>query len=82
VVAEFPHLDPHNEGPALDVMLSYAFNDATRQGGWGVMDQKVWADQIELFARLGQFPRRVPRVDDVMTMNILNATQSIRPRIG
>jgi NitT/TauT family transport system substrate-binding protein len=46
------------------------------------MDQKVWADQIELFARLGQFPRRVPRVDDVMTMNILNATQSIRPRIG
>jgi NitT/TauT family transport system substrate-binding protein len=82
VVAEFPHLNPGDEGPALDVMLSYAFNEATRQGGWGVMDQKIWADQIELFARLGQFPRKVPRVDDVMTMDILNATRNIRPRIG
>ena len=82
LVAEFPHLNPDDEGPAVDVMLSYAFNEATRQGGWGVMDQKVWADQIELFARLGQFPRKVPRVDDVVTMDILNATRDIRPRIG
>ena len=46
------------------------------------MDQRIWADQIELFARLGQFPRKVPRVDDVVTMDILNATRDIRPRIG
>jgi NitT/TauT family transport system substrate-binding protein len=82
LVAEFPHLNPDDERPAVDVMLSYAFNEATRQGGWGVMDKRVWADQIELFARLGQFPRKVPRVDDVVTMDILNATRDIRPRIG
>lgn len=82
LIAEFPHLSAEDERPALDVMLSYAFNDATRKGGWGVMDKDVWADQIELFARLGQFPKRVPRVDDVVTMDILNATQDIRPRIG
>jgi NitT/TauT family transport system substrate-binding protein len=82
LVAEFTHMNPDDEGPAVDVMLSYVFNEATRQGGWGVMDQRVWADQIELFARLGQFPRKVPRVDDVVTMDILNATRDIRPRIG
>ena len=46
------------------------------------MDKGIWADQIELFARLGQFPRKVPQVDDVVTMEILNATQGSRPYIG
>jgi NitT/TauT family transport system substrate-binding protein len=82
LVAEFSHLNPDDERPAVDVMLSYAFNESTRQGGWGVMDQKVWADQIEMLARLGQFPRKIPRVADVATMDILNATRDIRPRIG
>ncbi len=82
LIAEFPHLNQEDERSALEVMLSYAFNKATRQGGWGVMDKGIWADQIELFARLGQFPRKVPRVDDVVTMDILNATQDIRPHIG
>jgi NitT/TauT family transport system substrate-binding protein len=82
LIAEFPHLNPEDERPAVDVMLSYGFNEATRLGGWGVMDNRIWADQIELFARLGQFPRKVPRVDDVMTMDILNATRDVRPHIG
>jgi NitT/TauT family transport system substrate-binding protein len=82
LIAEFPHLNMEDERAAVDVMLSYSFNEVTRRGGWGVMDHGIWADQIELFARLGQFPRKVPRVDDVMTMDILNATQDIRPRIG
>jgi len=46
------------------------------------MDQQVWADQIELFAQLGQFPARVPTVEDLMTLDILNATKDDRPRIG
>jgi NitT/TauT family transport system substrate-binding protein len=82
LVAEFPHLNAEDERSALDVMLSYAFNGVTRKGGWGIMDKDVWADQIELFARLGQFPKKVPRVDDLVTMDILNATRDIRPRIG
>lgn len=82
LIAEFPHLNAEDERSALDVMLSYAFNGATKKGGWGIMDKDVWADQIELFARLGQFPKKVPRVDDLVTMDILNATRDIRPRIG
>jgi NitT/TauT family transport system substrate-binding protein len=82
LIAEFPHLNMEDERAAVDVMLSYSFNEVTRRGGWGVMDHGIWTDQIELFARLGQFPRKVPRVDDVMTMDILDATQDIRPRIG
>jgi NitT/TauT family transport system substrate-binding protein len=82
LIAELPHLDEEDERSALKVMLSHAFNKATRHGGWGVMDKGVWADQIELFARLGQFPKKVPQVDDVVTMEILNATQGSRPYIG
>ena len=33
VVAEFPHLNPDDEGPAVDVMLSYAFNERRDRAG-------------------------------------------------
>ena len=69
-------------GPALDVMLSYAFNEATRQGGWGVMDQESGPTRSNCSRGSASFPGKVPRVDDVVTMDILNATQDIRPRIG
>jgi NitT/TauT family transport system substrate-binding protein len=82
LIAEYPHLNVEDEGPAADVMVSYAFNETTRTGGWGVMDPTVWADQIELFAQLGLFPKKVPTVDDLMSLDILKATRDDRPRIG
>ncbi|EWY36661.1 nitrate ABC transporter substrate-binding protein [Skermanella stibiiresistens SB22] len=82
LIAEYPQLRLEDERPSAKILLSYALNEATRIGGWGVMDPAVWADQIELFARLGQFPLKVPRVEDVMTMEILDATKDQRPHIG
>jgi predicted metalloenzyme YecM len=38
------------------------------------MDPAVWQDQIDLYAQLGQFTKRVPKLDEVMTLDILNAT--------
>ena len=38
------------------------------------MDPAVWQEQIALYSQLGQFTA-TPKLEDVMTMEILNATQ-------
>jgi NitT/TauT family transport system substrate-binding protein len=63
-------------------MLDYAFDARTAQNGWGTMDEAVWQDQIDLYAQLGQFTKRTPKLDDVMTMDVLKATADVRPKIG
>jgi hypothetical protein len=35
-----------------------------------------------MYAKLGQFTNRVPDVNEVMTMKVLDATQSYRLRLG
>jgi NitT/TauT family transport system substrate-binding protein len=82
LVREFPNLNRADEREAADVMLSYAFNENTRANGWGAMDPQVWREQIELYAQLGQFSRRPPALEEVITMDILNQTRDARPRIG
>jgi NitT/TauT family transport system substrate-binding protein len=82
LVREFPNLNRADEREALDVMLQYAFSAKTRAEGWGTMDPEVWREQIELYAQLGQFARRAPRLEEVMTMDILRMTGDARPKLG
>ena len=82
LVKEFPNLVAADEREALDVMLQYAFSARTGAEGWGTMDPAVWADQIGLYAELGQFSKRTPKLEEVMTMDILKATADGRPKIG
>jgi NitT/TauT family transport system substrate-binding protein len=82
LVKEFPNLDRKDEMAAADAMLGFAFNASTKANGWGAMDPQVWKEQIDQYAALGQFSKRVPAVDDVMTLDVLEATGSARPRIG
>ncbi|HJQ59628.1 MAG TPA: ABC transporter substrate-binding protein [Vineibacter sp.] len=82
LVKEFPNLNKPDERAAADVMLSYVFNDNTKANGWGAMDPKVWQEQIELYAQLGQFSKRTPKVEEVMTLGVLDATKATRPKIG
>ncbi|WP_137181780.1 ABC transporter substrate-binding protein [Roseomonas sp. AR75] len=82
LVKEFTNLKLADEREALDVMLQYAFSPKTAAEGWGTMDPKVWQDQIDLYAQLGQFRGAAPKLDDVMTMNILRMTADARPKIG
>ena len=58
------------------------FDEHTKAGGYGTMDPAVWQDQIDLYASLGQFTKRTPKLDEVMTLAILNATADTRPKIG
>jgi NitT/TauT family transport system substrate-binding protein len=80
LVKEYPNLDRADERAAADVMLAYSFGEAARAGGWGTMDPAIWQEQISLYSELGQFTARTPKVDDVITMDILKATQAARLR--
>lgn len=82
LVKEFPNLVAKDEREALDVMLQYAFSPKTAAEGWGTMDPAVWQDQIDLYAKLGQFSKRTPKLEEVMTMEILKMTADGRPKIG
>ncbi len=82
LIKEFPALNRADEVGALEVMLAYAFGPKTLSEGWGTMDPAVWQEQIELYAQLGQFSRRTPRLDEVMTMKILEMTKDQRPKIS
>ena len=44
------------------------------------MDPAVWAEQIALYSELGQFTAKTPKVDEVITMDLLKATQAARTR--
>jgi NitT/TauT family transport system substrate-binding protein len=82
LVKEFPNLVAADEREALDVMLKYAFSSKTAAEGWGTMDPSVWQDQIDLYAKLGQFSKRTPKLEEVMTLDVLKATTQGRPKIG
>lgn len=78
LVKEFPSLNQADERVAIDVFMEYVFNDETKAKGWGSMDPAVWQEQISAYAQLGQFRARTPKVEDIMTLDILQATQSAR----
>jgi NitT/TauT family transport system substrate-binding protein len=78
----FPNLDRADEIAAAEVMLKFVFNENTRRNGWGAMDRHVWQEQIEQYASLGQFSKRVPSVNDVASFDVLETTAGDRARIG
>ncbi len=78
LVKEYPNLDRADERAAADVMLAYSFGETARAQGWGSMDPAIWQDQIALYSELGQFTAKTPKVEDVITMDILKTTQAAR----
>jgi NitT/TauT family transport system substrate-binding protein len=78
----FPNLVAADERAAADVMLDYCFDEHTRSHGYGTMDPAVWQEQISMWSKLGQFSKRTPSVDEVMTTQILDATADVRPKLG
>ncbi|MCY4459871.1 MAG: ABC transporter substrate-binding protein [Albidovulum sp.] len=82
LVAEYPNLDLASELEAIGPVLGFSFNDTTARDGWGAMNTENWAAQIQTYAGLDQFQGDVPEIDDVMTLEILNATSEIRMKVG
>ena len=81
LVAEYPNLNRDDERVEIEAMLAFAFEDRAKELGWGTMDAGMWQAQIDMYKELGQFTNHVPTVSEVMTMKVLNATQSYRMRL-
>lgn len=82
LVEAFPNLDKASEMDAIGPLMKFAFNENTKTGGWGAMTRDNWAAQIKSYADLGQFKEKVPTVEDVMTLSVLEATADIRKQVG
>jgi len=78
LLKEYPNLVREDERAALEVMLRYSFSDLTKTQGWGAMDPAIWQEQITLYSQLGQFTAKTPKLEDVMTMDVLKATTAAR----
>jgi NitT/TauT family transport system substrate-binding protein len=82
LVKAYPNLDKASELEAIGMVLGFSFNEQTAAKGWGTMEPDNWQTQIDIYAGLGQFAGDVPKVDDVMTLAILDASADARPKIA
>ena len=82
LVKAYPNFKRDDELEGLKVLLKFAFNANTKANGWGAFDPKVWQDQITLYDELKQFTAGAPKLDDVITTTVLDATKDARPKLG
>ena len=82
LVERYPNLDRDSELRAVDLVIGYSFNDRTAANGWGTMTRENWQAQIDIYNQLGQFASGAPALEDVMTLDILEATADARPKLG
>jgi NitT/TauT family transport system substrate-binding protein len=82
LVEEYPILRYQDELQSARELLGYVFTGATLERGWATMDAATWREQIETYDSLKQFTNRVPTVDEVMTLELLDRTADARPRLG
>ncbi len=82
LVERYPNMKKENEMKAVDLVLGFSFNEKTKAGGWGVMAVDNWQEQIDTYDKLGQFTNGAPKLSDIMTLDILEATKDVRPKFG
>ena len=82
LVKEYPNLTRADEIAAVKVLMGFSFNENTKANGWGAFDPAVWQEQIALYDSLKQFTAGAPKLEDVITTSILDATKSVRPKLG
>ena len=82
LVKEYPNLKRDDEIEGSKALLKFAFNANTAANGWGAFDPAVWAEQIKLYDDLKQFSAGPPKLEDVITTKILDATKAQRAKVG
>ena len=75
LVKEYPNLKRADEIEGSKVLLNFAFNANTQANGWGAFDPAMWQEQIALYDELKQFTAGAPKLEDVITTKILEATK-------
>ena len=82
LVSEYRNLDRASELEAVHPVLGFSFNDVTASEGWAAMNTDNWQAQIDTYEQLDQFQGSTPGIGDVMTAEILDATEEIRKQVG
>ena len=82
LLKDYPNLNRQDEVEGGTALLKFVFNAKTREKGWGTFDPAVWQEQIALWDDLKQFSAGAPKLDDVVTSAILDATKDVRPKLG
>lgn len=82
LVAEYPNLDKASELSAVGSVLGFSFDETTKAHGWGAMNRDNWAAQIQTYADLKQFEGETPAIDQVMALDVLEATESVRKKVA
>jgi NitT/TauT family transport system substrate-binding protein len=82
LVKAYPTLNREAEREAIKAALGFSFTKTTAAKGWGTMEPSVWEQQLRTYDELGQFKGTAPKVTDVMTESVLQATAGTRPKIG
>lgn len=82
LVERYPNLDKESEMKAVGLIIDFSFNSNTAAGGWGTMTKANWQAQIDAYDALGQFESGAPKLDDMMTLSVLEATAANRPKYG
>ena len=82
LVSEYGNLNRASEREAVGTVLAFSFDDTTAKEGWAAMHPAKWQAQIDTWAGLGQFEGPAPALADVMTTDVLAATESPRKGIG
>ncbi|GHF39486.1 ABC transporter substrate-binding protein [Seohaeicola zhoushanensis] len=82
LVERYPNLDKASEMKAVPLVLGFSFNELTKANGWGQMSAENWQAQIDTYDALGQFANGAPKLEDLVTMKILEDTADVRPKLG
>lgn len=82
LIERYPNLDRDSELGAVGLVLGYSFDNSTAENGWGTMTRENWQAQIDIYDQLDQFAGQPPALDDLMTLEILDATADVRPKLG
>lgn len=78
----YPNLDAAQEKATMGKIMQVTFNEDTKKEGWATISPARVAEMIELYTAGKRFDKTVPKVEDVVTFDILKATAAARPKFG
>jgi NitT/TauT family transport system substrate-binding protein len=81
LLQDYPNLVRADEVEGSSALLKFVFNAKTQANGWGTFEPVVWSEQIALWEDLKQFSAGPPKLGDVATTAILDATKDKRPKV-
>jgi len=81
MLQDYPNLVRADEIEGSSALLKFVFNAKTKTAGWGTFEPSIWTEQIAMWDALKQFSAGAPKLEDVATTAILEATKDQRPKV-